>query len=136
MMKRIGMVLAVVFFSSLWLGSARAEGQAEDPAKHSGQVENRKLVCMLQDSMQSREGIEHEHKGKKYYLCCEGCVTGFEKDPARYSHAIDPVDGKSVDKADAPIYAYKGRAYFFSSPETLAAFAQNPEKYLASAAAP
>lgn len=130
MTKRIGMISAVVFFSFLWLGPARAGEDTGDPAKSSGQVENRKLVCMLQDSMQSHEGIEHEYQGKKYYLCCEGCVKGFDKDPTRYSHATDPVNGKSVDKSDARIYAYNGHAYFFSSAETLAAFAQAPEKYL------
>lgn len=128
------MILALFLFAFSALARAGADG--EDPAKYTGKVENKKLVCMLQDSMQSRDGLEHAYNGKKYYLCCGGCVTGFEKDPKRYSHATDPVNGNSVDKAEAPIFAYQGRAYFFSSPETLTAFAENPAKYLGGAAAP
>lgn len=137
MTKRLGRILAVCLFTAAAL--ARAGADEGDPGKFTGKVESRKHVCMLQDSMQSRDGLEHEHQGKKYYLCCEGCVKGFDKDPQRYSRASDPVNGNSVDKADAPIYAYKGRAYFFSSEKNLAAFAADPEKYLgktASSAAP
>lgn len=133
MTKQLGKILALFLFAFSALAHAGAE--AEDPAKYSGKVENRKLVCMLQDSMQARDGLEHTYNGKTYYLCCGGCVTGFEKDPKRYSHATDPVNGNSVDKAEAPIFAYQGRAYFFSSTETLGAFAENPAKYLGSAAA-
>ena len=28
-----------------------------------------------------------EHEGKTYYLCCQGCVQEFEKDPAKYTRA-------------------------------------------------
>ena len=92
-------------------------------------VENRKFVCMMQDSLQVKEGIEHAYGGKKYYLCCEGCVAGFDREPEKFSRAVDPVNGKTVDKAEAPIYGYGGRAYFFSSNETLVAFAKEPARY-------
>lgn len=104
-------------------------------AASAARVTDRKLVCMLQDSLQTREGLEHIYNGKKYYLCCGGCLAGFEQNPARYSHAVDPVNGKQVDKADAAIYGYKGRAYFFSSQNTLQTFARDPDKYLNQTAA-
>lgn len=37
--------------------------------------------------------IKHEYKGKIYNLCCEGCVSDFEKDPEKYS-AIAEKEGK------------------------------------------
>lgn len=44
--------------------------------------------------------------------------------------AADPVNGALVDKAEARIYAYEGRAYFFSSDETLSAFSKDPEPFV------
>jgi len=117
------------------LAVAIAKSQANEPTAHGVRVSDRKLVCMLQDSLQTREGLEYAYNGKKYYLCCAGCRAGFEENPTRYSHASDPVNGEQVDKADAPIYGYKGRAYFFSSQKTLQMFAQDPERYLRQARA-
>ncbi len=117
------------------LVAAIAKSQVNAQGASGARVSDRKLVCMLQDSLQTREGLEHTYNGKKYYLCCGGCLAGFEQNPARYSHAVDPVSGKQVDKADAPIYGYKGRAYFFSSQNTLQTFARNPDKYLSQTAA-
>jgi YHS domain-containing protein len=114
---------------------AIAKSQVNAQAASGARVTDRKLVCMLQDSLQTREGLEHIYNGKKYYLCCGGCLAGFEQNPARYSQAVDPVNGKQVDKADAPIYGYKGRAYFFSSQNTLQTFARDPDKYLRQTAA-
>ena len=114
---------------------AIAKSQVNAQAASGARVSDRKLVCMLQDSLQTRAGLEHVYNGKKYYLCCGGCLAGFEQNPARYSHAVDPVNGKQVDKADASIYGYKGRAYFFSSQNTLQIFARDPDKYVSQSAA-
>jgi YHS domain-containing protein len=84
---------------------------------------------MLQDTLQARAGLTYVYNGKKYYLCCGGCLAGFQGDAAIHSHATDPIDGKSVDKADAPAYGYKGHAYYFSSASNLAQFAKDPEKF-------
>lgn len=112
------------------LAFAVVNSQVNAQGTSGARVIDRKLVCMLQDSLQTREGLEYTYNGKKYYLCCGGCLAGFEQNPARYSHAADPVNGKLVDKADAPIYGYKGRAYFFSSQNTLQIFARDPDKYV------
>lgn len=40
------------------------------------------------------------------------------------------MNGALVDKAEARIYAYEGRAYFFSSDETLSAFSKDPEPFV------
>ena len=88
---------------------------------------------MLQDTVQPRSGLPYVYNGKKYYLCCSGCLEGFRQDPQTHSHAVDPVDGKSVDKADAPAYDYKGRAYFFSSVANMTKFASDPGESMANA---
>ena len=51
---------------------------------------------MIQDTVQPRDGIEYAYGGKTYYLCCQGCLATFAKDPARYSRGIDPVNALSV----------------------------------------
>ncbi len=94
---------------------------------------DRTRVCMLQDTVQAQAGLEYEHQGKKYYLCCGGCLAAFKAGAAQYSTAMDPVTGAKVDKATAPIYAYRGRAYFFASEESLSRFAQDPQRYVKAA---
>jgi YHS domain-containing protein len=96
-----------------------------------GPINDRSRICMLQDTIQSRSGLGYVYQGKTYYLCCGGCLAGFKSEPALHSHARDPVDGKSVDKADAPAYGYKGRAYFFDSVADLDRFAARPETFVA-----
>jgi len=98
-----------------------------------GQISDRSRICMLQDTVQAKSGITYVYSGKKYFLCCGGCLAGFQQDPAIHSHATDPVDGKSVDKADAPAYAYQGRAYFFSSAANMTKFANDPGKFVTNA---
>ena len=97
----------------------------------AGPVNDRSKICMLQDTI--RSGLKYIYKGKKYYLCCGGCLAGFQSDAATHSHATDPIDGKSVDKADAPAYAYRAHAYFFSSTANMTKFASDPEKFVANA---
>jgi YHS domain-containing protein len=140
--KRIDKKMLKYMAASLGAGAilfalvvAITRSQVNAQGASGARVSDRKLVCMLQDSLQTREGLEHTYNGKRYYLCCGGCLAGFEQNPARYSHAVDPVNGKQVDKADAPIYGYKGRAYFFSSQNTLQTFARDPDKYLSQTAA-
>jgi Cu+-exporting ATPase len=118
---------------ALGVALAPAAGAGEPPAS-GRKVEDRRAICMMQDTLQQKAGIPYAYNGKTYYLCCEGCRAAVERDPERYTHATDPVNGERVDKADAPIYAYRGHAYYFSSADTLAAFAKTPEKYLRGAA--
>lgn len=128
MRKLTAMVVAAVALS-VALAAAVAIADEIGP-NYSGKLDDHKRVCMIQDTVQTKDGLEYSYNGKNYYLCCRGCLAGFQKNPAKYSHATDPVNGKSVDKAEAPIYAHKGHAYFFSSRDTLATFAKDPEKYV------
>ena len=99
-----------------------------DAEAEQGQIKDRSRICMLQDTIQTRSGLTYVHNGKKYYLCCGGCLAAFKQDAAMHSHATDPINGKSVDKAEASAYAYQGHAYFFSTAANMTKFANAPEK--------
>lgn len=66
-------------------------------------VENDK-VCMVTNVHFGKKQIPVTHAGKTYYGCCDMCKTTLSKD-AKARTAIDPVSGKSVDKAKAVIAA-------------------------------
>ncbi len=119
-MKRPLLALAL---AAVFLGRAEAEERGE-------RVVSRARVCMLQDSVQPKDGLPYEYQGKTYYLCCGGCKATFAANPERFSKAVDPVTGEAVDKAEASAYAYHGRAYFFSTEKSLSAFAADPDRYL------
>ena len=121
------LAMAAVLFA---ITVAAAADLQPDARGYTGPLEDRERVCMLQDTVQPKDGLEHEYDGKNYYLCCRGCLAGFQGDPDRYSHANDPVSDERVDKATAPIFAYDGRAYFFASESNRSAFAKDPERYL------
>jgi YHS domain-containing protein len=64
-------------------------------------VENAE-VCMVTDMYFAKKQIPVSHNGKTYYGCCENCKETLAKD-SRARSAIDPISGKSVDKANAVI---------------------------------
>lgn len=121
----VGVLLVSVLFLL-----TRPASTEQDAGQQGQRLVDRTRVCMLQDTLQARAGLEYEHQGKKYYLCCGGCLAAFKGNAAQYSTATDPVSGATVDKATAPIYAYHGRAYFFVSEESLDTFARDPQRYI------
>ena len=125
MNRWMGVGLAMV----LGAGAVAWAEETADPGAYTGRVEDRSRVCMIDDAFQSQPGIPYTHDGKTYYLCCMGCVRRFESDPATLSRARDPLSGTLVDKAEAPVYVYKGQAYFFANETHLQAFAEHPDAY-------
>lgn len=81
----IGVLFVAAMLAIAPTRTPRAADLQGDPARYTGKLEDRKKVCMIQDTVQPRDGIEYAYNGKKYYLCCMGCVAGFQKQPARYS---------------------------------------------------
>jgi YHS domain-containing protein len=65
-------------------------------------VADRALVCMVNDMDMGKAQIPVVVEGRTYYGCCAMCKDRLAKDAAIRS-AIDPVSGKSVDKAQAVI---------------------------------
>lgn len=71
---------------------------AAEPLK---KVDNEK-VCMVTDMHFGKKQIPVAFEGKTYFGCCENCKETLSKN-AKARTAIDPVSGKSVDKATAYI---------------------------------
>lgn len=75
-------------------------------------------VCMVTNMLFPRTQIPVAHAGKTYYGCCENCKKTLSEDSASRS-AVDPVSGKSVDKASAVIAARDdGSVVYFESKKT------------------
>jgi YHS domain-containing protein len=123
-------ILMSALLVALTVAGARAgDAPSDDPATFTGRISDKSRVCMMKDSLQPKAGIAHDYEGKRYWFCCEMCVQSFEENPDAIAHATDPVNGATVDKATAPAYAVKGKAFYFSSEKTLKTFAQDPSRY-------
>jgi YHS domain-containing protein len=88
-----------------------------DPAPALQRVETKK-VCMVNDAVFERDQIPVEVEGKTYFGCCEMCKKRLAEDLA-VRQAVDPVSGKTVDKATAVIGALPdGKVLYLESAET------------------
>ena len=122
-------LLSAVLIAVSVVAASAGDAPSNDPATFTGPIADKSRICMMKDSMQPKPGIAHDYEGKRYWFCCEMCVQSFEENPDAIAHAKDPVSGATVDKATAPAYAVKGKAFYFSSEKTLKTFAQNPGRY-------
>jgi YHS domain-containing protein len=136
MMKKVAVIgVTVLLLAGVVALFLTRPASTEATAGQDGmRLADRTRVCMLQDTVQAQAGLAYEHQGKTYYLCCGGCLAAFKAGAAQYSTAVDPVTRATVDKATAPIYAYRGHAYFFASEEALARFAQEPQRHVTASA--
>jgi YHS domain-containing protein len=89
-------------------------------------VPERSHVCMMQDTVLPTAGLPVEHNGKTYFGCCPMCRGRMLAEPTKYTLATDPVSGKQVDKATAPLLEYRGKVFYFESEKTRDAFARDP----------
>jgi YHS domain-containing protein len=96
----------------------------------TGNVDQKEYVCMMQDMVLGKPGIPIQFEGRTYYGCCEMCKEKIKNEPQKYTKAIDPVSGASVDKASSFIYGVNGSAFYFGSSANRKTFAANPQKYL------
>src|SRR5215213_8719123 len=112
------LVAALVAGLAFAQGEGKAEGKAHATLKR---VETQK-VCMINNQVFEKDQIPVEVEGKTYYGCCEMCKERLTKDPAS-RQAVDPVTGKTVDKATAVIGVLPdGKVLYFESAETLAKY--------------
>lgn len=83
-------------------------------------------VCMMNNKVFDSPQMAIEIEGKTYYGCCPMCKEMLGKDPAKRS-AVDPVSGKTVDKATAVIGADPhGMTYYFENQENFDKYASGP----------
>ncbi len=84
-----------------------------------------KRVCMVTDMEFPRDQIPIKVKDRTYYGCCENCKERLGTDEV-VRKAVDPISGKSVDKAKASIAAGPdGSVVYFENDANL-------EKFIAS----
>jgi YHS domain-containing protein len=95
-----------------------------------GAVLDRSRVCMMQDSVMEKPGIPILKDGNTYFGCCAMCSQSIAQDPDKYTKAKDPVTQVVVDKADAIIHAFNGKAFYFASEENRKVFEKDPTKYV------
>ena len=122
------------------------ESFMKDPGKYIGKKESEccMLACggMVIDPVCSMEikkedvKATHEHDGKTYYFCSQGCKDKFVQDPGKYVRADDkvvtcPVSGKSFNKTEmTESLEYEGKTYYFCCTGCKTEFQTNPEKYV------
>jgi YHS domain-containing protein len=99
-MSAVSLLFAVMLATS----PQSQAGAADSSSSASEGVSKAKpsLVCMVNDRYMGKEQIPVEVDGKTYYGCCKMCKERLAQDAAIRS-AVDPVSGRTVDKAKAVI---------------------------------
>lgn len=116
--RRFALALVVLALAVAPAALAQEQQTASGPATR---VETQK-VCMVNDALFEKDQIPVEVEGKTYYGCCQMCKARLAQDAAVRS-AVDPVTGKTVDKATAvPGALSDGSILYFESEETLAKY--------------
>jgi YHS domain-containing protein len=104
-------------------GPALPAPPAHAPAPAVVKVADRSLVCMVNDQDMGKAQIPVVVEGKTYYGCCAMCKERLAKD-ANARTGVDPVSGKSVDKAKAVIGKRPdGTVVYFESEANLRKYA-------------
>ncbi|WP_162630774.1 YHS domain-containing protein, partial [Paracoccus endophyticus] len=79
----------------------------------------------------------HEHDGRTYHFCSEGCRAKFVAKPKAYIEATDPVCGMKVDRSAAKHTAsHAGETHYFCSDRCKSKFEAAPQDYLDAKSAP
>lgn len=73
----------------------------------------------------------HDHDGRRFHFCSEGCRRKFAAAPEDYVAATDPVCGMTVDRASSRHMAkHQGERFHFCSARCMENFEADPEAYL------
>lgn len=107
-----------LFFTFLTISFALAPSYTAASGDPSGggliRVES-KYICMINNERFKKVQTPVIVDGKTYYGCCRMCEQTLNKDPQSH-FAMDPVSGRSVDKATAVIgVSPDGSAFYFEN---------------------
>lgn len=107
-----------------------------------GQAQVPPMTCAVNNNDHAREDLFLEYAGHKVNFCCEHCVEGFEKTPAKFIETsaknkvtvaefyFDPVTHKKVNfKRARGTSDYMGVRYYFATADNKAAFDKDPKKF-------
>lgn len=96
-----------------------ARGAAVEPAAVVTRIDDRSLVCMVNDAYMGKAQIPIVVYGKTYFGCCPMCKERLANE-AETRSAIDPVNGERVDKATALLARdADGHVLYFGSEQNL-----------------
>jgi YHS domain-containing protein len=111
----------VLFALAVLLIASATTAQAEPLTKVDA-----KRVCMVNDTVFPRDQIPVEVEGRTYFGCCEMCKGRLASDTA-VRQSVDPVSGKTVDKATAVIGAREdGKVQYFENDRTFTEYLARP----------
>ena len=113
------------------------------PAQAPVKTPTRQAECPVMGNPVNKK-VYTDHRGKRVYFCCAGCIEKFEQDPEGYirrmeargvtfekaplSQARCPVMGTPVNRK---IYTdYRGKRIYFCCKDCIPKFLKNPDKYL------
>jgi len=112
--------ITVAFFLLMLIAGAAAIGAAADDTDKK-QVTNK--LCPVSGGPVS-EKYRAEYNGQYVYVCCEGCVNEFKKDPEKFvakmskeerelikTNEVCPVSGEPIDKTK--FVEFEGRKVYF-----------------------
>ena len=92
------------------------------PADAASRVADVDLVCMVNDRYMGVKQIPVDVDGRTYYGCCAMCKSRLAQDKT-VREAVDPISGKTVDKATAVVgRLVDGSVLYFESATTLARY--------------
>lgn len=79
----------------------------------------------------------HQHAGRTFHFCSQGCAAKFAADPEAYLTATDPVCGMTVDRASAShMSKHGGERHYFCSARCQARFEADPAAFAGEAPPP
>ena len=112
--------ITVAFFLLMLVAGAAAIGAAADDTDKK-QVTNK--LCPVSGGPVS-DKYRAEYNGQYVYVCCEGCVNEFKKDPEKFvakmskeerelikTNEVCPVSGEPIDKTKS--LEFEGRKVYF-----------------------
>ena len=89
-------------------------------------LDDHSQICMVRDHFMGRPQLPMLVGARTYYGCCAGCVNRLALD-ARARAAVDPVSGRSIDKALAVVGVNaRGGLLYFENAENFRTYAASP----------
>ncbi len=152
--KSIVLAIALVLIASFSASAQMHEHGKMNPAQ---KMESKKMMkadypidyCLVSGEKLGAMGepVKYDHNGREIQLCCGGCVSAFEKDPATYVAKLDAaviteqkesypletcvVSGGKLGSMGEPIdYVHNNQLVRFCCSGCVEAFEKNPDEYL------
>jgi hypothetical protein len=97
--------------------------EAAAPSKELTRIDDASAICMLSNRyLPGRKNVPAQVDEHTYYGCCAGCAAQLAKNEAA-RHAVDPVNGHAIDKANAVLARdARNAVLYFESEATFAEY--------------